>query len=36
MAAGKVTLESRDKGQVGQLAVEEVLRRFTEEIGDRR
>lgn len=30
--AGKVTLESRDKGQVGQLAVEDVLKRLALEI----
>jgi threonyl-tRNA synthetase len=36
IAAGKVTLESRDKGQVGQLTIEEVLKRFGEEIRDRK
>ncbi len=43
MAAGKVTLESRDlsaeqagKGQIGQLGVEEVLKRFEEEIRERK
>jgi threonyl-tRNA synthetase len=36
MAAGKVTLESRDKGQIGQLNIEEVLKRFGEEIKERR
>jgi len=36
IADGKVTLESRDKGQIGQLTVEEVLKRFTEEIRGRR
>jgi threonyl-tRNA synthetase len=36
IAAGKVTLESRDKGQVGQLAIEEVLKRFGEEIKERK
>ena len=33
--AEKVTLESRDKGQVGQLSVEEVLKKLVEEIVDR-
>ena len=32
---GKVTLESRDKGQIGQLPFEEVLKRLVEEIRDR-
>ncbi len=32
IAAGKVTLESRDNGQVGQLTAEEVLKKLTEEI----
>jgi threonyl-tRNA synthetase len=42
MAVGKVTLESRDlaaqngKGQVGQLSIEEVLKRFGEEVRDRK
>jgi threonyl-tRNA synthetase len=36
MAAGKVTLESRDKGQIGQLTIEEVLKKFEEEIRDRK
>jgi threonyl-tRNA synthetase len=31
MEANKVTLESRDNGQVGQLTLEEVLERFKEE-----
>jgi threonyl-tRNA synthetase len=30
--AGKVTLESRDRGQLGQLTIEEIVNRFTEEI----
>jgi len=34
--AGKVTLESRDKGQVGQLSVEEVLKKLQEEIKERK
>ena len=34
--AGKVTLESRDKGQIGQLTIEEVLKKFGEEIKERR
>jgi threonyl-tRNA synthetase len=33
--AGKVTLESRDKGQIGQLTQEEVLERFIKEIQER-
>lgn len=36
MAANKVTLESRDQGQVGQLGVEEVLKKFEEEIKERK
>ena len=36
ISAGKVTLESRDKGQVGQLAIEDVLKRFSEEIATRK
>lgn len=36
MAAGKVTLESRDHGQVGQMGVAEVLGRLEEEIGGRK
>jgi threonyl-tRNA synthetase len=36
MAAGKVTLESRDKGQIGQLAAEEVLKMLTDEIKSRK
>lgn len=36
MAAGKVTLESRDKGQIGQLSAEEVLKKIEEEIRRRR
>jgi threonyl-tRNA synthetase len=35
IAAKKVTLESRDKGQVGQLSLEEVLKKFEEEIRNR-
>lgn len=35
MAAGKVTLESRDKGQIGQLTIDEVLKKFAEEIRER-
>ena len=30
--AGKVTLESRDSGQLGQMSKEELVRKFTEEI----
>jgi threonyl-tRNA synthetase len=36
IAAGKVTLESRDKGQIGQLTIEEVTARFAEEIKERK
>lgn len=36
IAAGKVTLESRDEGQIGQLSAEEVLKRITEEIKERK
>jgi threonyl-tRNA synthetase len=32
MEAGKVTLESRDKGQIGQVSAEEVLKKLAEEI----
>ncbi len=32
MEAGKVTLENRDKGNLGQMAAEEVLAKLTEEI----
>jgi threonyl-tRNA synthetase len=34
--ADKVTLESRDKGQIGQLRAEEVLKKFEEEIKERK
>ncbi len=34
--AGKVTLESRDHGQVGQLTEEELIARFTEEINNKK
>lgn len=34
--AGKVTLESRDHGQVGQLSVDEVLKKFGEEVVERK
>jgi threonyl-tRNA synthetase len=34
--ANKVTLESRDKGQVGQLSIEEVLKKLEEEIKERK
>lgn len=34
--AGKVTLESRDKGQVGQLTIDEVLKKLEEEIKERK
>jgi threonyl-tRNA synthetase len=36
MEANKVTLESRDKGQIGQLSQEEVLKKFEEEIKERK
>lgn len=36
IAANKVTLESRDKGQVGQLDAEEVVKKMEEEIRERR
>ncbi len=36
VAANKVTLESRDKGQIGQLDAEEVVKRLEEEVRDRR
>ncbi len=36
IAANKVTLESRDKGQIGQLSNEEILQKFTEEINQRK
>lgn len=34
--AGKVTLESRDKGQIGQMSIEEVVKKMVEEIGERK
>ncbi len=33
--AGKVTLESRDKGQIGQITADEVLKRLSEKIKNR-
>ncbi len=36
ITAGKVTLESRDKGQIGQLALDEVLAKFKEETKERK
>ncbi len=36
MQAGKVTLESRDKGQIGQLNAEEALERIIEEVKERK
>jgi threonyl-tRNA synthetase len=33
--AGKITLESRDHGQIGQLSVEEVTERLATELRDR-
>jgi threonyl-tRNA synthetase len=35
IAAGKVTLESRDKGQIGQLSQDDVLKKLGEEIASR-
>ncbi len=35
IAAGKITLESRDKGQVGQLDQQEVIKKIVEEIKSR-
>lgn len=35
VAAGKVTLESRDKGQIGQLDAEEVVKKLVDEIKER-
>jgi threonyl-tRNA synthetase len=36
MEANKVTLESRDKGQIGQLSAEEAVKKLAEEIKDRK
>lgn len=36
ISAGKVTLESRNRGQVGQLTADEVLKMLSEEVGERR
>lgn len=36
VAAGKVTLESRDRGQIGQLSEKEILERFVGEIRERK
>ncbi len=36
IAANKVTLESRDHGQIGQLDLDEVLKKFAEEIKERK
>lgn len=36
MEAGKVTLESRDKGNLGQMSKEEVLEIFTKEVIDKK
>ncbi len=33
--AGKITLESRDKGQIGHVSIEEVVKKFEEEIKNR-
>ncbi len=32
IAAGKVTLESRDKGNLGQLTVDEIVKKLAEEV----
>jgi threonyl-tRNA synthetase len=34
--AGKITLESRDHGNLGQLSIEEVIEKITKEIKDRK
>ena len=36
IAAGKVTLESRDHGQIGQMSSEEVVKKVEEEIKERK
>ncbi len=36
LSAGKVTLESRDKGQIGQIEADEVLKKLREEISARK
>ncbi|MCX6719008.1 MAG: His/Gly/Thr/Pro-type tRNA ligase C-terminal domain-containing protein, partial [Candidatus Taylorbacteria bacterium] len=36
LAANKVTLESRDKGQIGQMEEGEVVRKLVEEIIERK
>ena len=36
IAAGKVTLESRDAGQIGQLSESEVIEKITQEIKERK
>jgi threonyl-tRNA synthetase len=36
IAAGKVTLESRDYGQIGQVTKEELITRLTQEIKDKK
>jgi threonyl-tRNA synthetase len=36
MEAGKVTLESRDKGQIGQISADEAVKRLAEEIRERK
>ncbi|MEK7641663.1 MAG: threonine--tRNA ligase [Patescibacteria group bacterium] len=36
IAAGKVTLESRDKGQVGQVSIDEVLKTLEADIKERK
>lgn len=35
MEAGKVTLESRDKGNLGQLTAEEVIKKLSDEVASR-
>jgi threonyl-tRNA synthetase len=36
MEAGKITLESRDKGAIGQITIEEAIAKITAEISDRK
>lgn len=36
ISAGKVTLESRDAGQIGQLSIEEAVEKITKEISERK
>lgn len=36
MEAGKITLESRDKGAIGQITIDETIAKLTTEIGERK